>query len=57
MACTNPTRLQKDFSISSLKATETCKGIQESLGIWTPGTGVRILCQWNLDSLEVFRIP
>ena len=33
------------------------KGIQDYLGIWTPGTGVRILCQWNLDSLEGFRIP
>ena len=26
MACTNPVRLQKDFSISSLKATEPRKG-------------------------------
>ena len=33
------------------------KGIQDYLGIWTEGTRVRILCQWNLDSLEGFRIP
>ena len=29
-----------------------CKGIQDSLGFWIPGTGFRIIgfCHWNLDS-------
>jgi len=63
MACTNPVRLQKDFSISSLKATELrvpvaqCKGIQDTFGFWIPrrgfqipGTRFWILSQWDLDS-------
>ena len=40
-----------------LQSPHACKGIQYSLGFWTPrhgfripGTGLRILCQWNLDS-------
>ena len=61
MACTNPVRLQKDFSISSLKATELkvsvaqCKGIQDTFGFWIPDSGYSIL-----DSFSVglgFRIP
>ena len=39
------------------ESPHACKGIQYSLGFWTPrrgfqisGTGLRILCQWNLDS-------
>ena len=63
MACTNPVRLQKDLSISSLKATELkvpvaqCKGIQNTFGFWIPrrgfqipGTRFWILSQWDLDS-------
>ena len=63
MACTNPVRLQKDFSISSLKATELkvpvaqCKGIQNTFGFWIPRRGFQIpgsrfwiLSQWDLDS-------
>ena len=55
MACTNPVRLQKDFSISSLKATEPrkggtelkvpvaqCKGIQDTFGFWIPRRGFQI---------------
>ena len=45
-----------------------CKGIQDILEFWIPrhgfripGTGIRILCQWNLDSgfqsLVGFQIP
>ena len=38
-----------------------CKVIQDSIGLWIPGTGFRITCQWNLDSglqlLAGFRIP
>ena len=37
------------------------KAIQASLRFWIPGTGLRILCQWNLDSrfqsVVRFRIP
>ena len=37
------------------------KAIQASLGFWILATGLRILCQWNLDSrfqsLVRFRIP
>ena len=63
MACRNPVRLQKDFSISSLKATELkvpvaqCKGIQDTFGFWIPrrgfqipGTRFWILSHWDLDS-------
>ena len=55
MACTNPVRLQKDFSISSLKATEPrkggtelkvpvaqCKGIQDTFRFWIPRRGFQI---------------
>ena len=52
-----------------------CNGIQDSVGLWIlrsrnqiPGSGFRIVCQWNLDSgfqslvgfqipSDVFRIP
>ena len=27
-----------------------CEGIQDSLGVWTPRRGFRILFQWKLDS-------
>ena len=40
-----------------LSSPHTCEGIQGNLGykiplrgIWIPGTGFRVLCQWNVDS-------
>ena len=42
-------------------AVAQSKGIQDSLEFWIPGSGFRILSQWNLDSgfqsLEGFQIP
>ena len=54
MACTDPVRLQKDFSISSLKATELkvpvaqCKGIQDTFGFWIPDSRYSILDSFSV---------
>ena len=54
MACTDPARLQKDFSISSLKATELkvpvaqCKGIQDTFGFWIPDSRYSILDSFSV---------
>ena len=36
--------------IPSLPSFTPCKGIQDSLELWIPRRGFRIVCQWNLDS-------
>ena len=63
-----PTHVHIPCDCAAVSPNVKCKRIKDSLGIWIPrrgfrilGTGLRIFCQWNVDfrfqSLVGFRTP